>query len=279
MLRNGIEDKRNFVKEARILRFHKPDNIIGFKGICNAPFALVLEYIYFDFTPFGDNMKASSLGEYLSAIDVPDSEEFLCPYVCSTACRDIMTGLRYSHEKGVAHRDLKPANVLVNNQHYGGFAGGKLERAGNERPMTSKLADFGESRSKDVQTNMILNLHTKNITNGTPIYMAPELLVGAIRLTTTSFKDLKRTDIWALGMLLFSLVNPSVGFPYRQEIDAAQAKKQSPSQCLEELLLNKQLPSAPEMYQLKQATDWYGIEKIRKSCSRFALAKDQKFTI
>ena len=168
MLRNGVENKRNFIKEARILRSLKHDNIVGFKGICNAPFALVLEYVYFDFTPFGDNIKVSSLGEYLSAIDVPDSEEFLSPRVFSTACRDIMTGLRFSHEKGVAHRDLKPANVLVTNQHYGGFAGGELDRAENERPITSKLADFGESRSKDVQTNMILNLHRKNITNSTP---------------------------------------------------------------------------------------------------------------
>ena len=57
-------------------------------------------------------------------------------------------------------RDLKPANALVSNQHHSGFAGGELERAWNEHAITSKLADFGESRYKDIQTNTILNSHT-----------------------------------------------------------------------------------------------------------------------
>ena len=52
MLSDDVLDKKTFIKEARILERLKHPNIADFKGICNNPFALVLEYVYFDFKPF-----------------------------------------------------------------------------------------------------------------------------------------------------------------------------------------------------------------------------------
>ena len=52
MLSDDVLDKKTFIKEARILQRLKHPNIADFKGICNNPFALVLEYVYFDFKPF-----------------------------------------------------------------------------------------------------------------------------------------------------------------------------------------------------------------------------------
>ena len=43
MLGEDLQDKKTFVKEARILEGLKHQNIVRFKGICNNPFALVLE--------------------------------------------------------------------------------------------------------------------------------------------------------------------------------------------------------------------------------------------
>ena len=243
MLGKEEEDKRNFVKEARILQGLQHENIVGLRGICNAPFALVLEYVYFDFGPFGDSAtKVSSMEDFLTCINKPTSMGFLTSRMLSTACKDVMNGLKHLHAMGVAHRDLKPANVLVSNQHYRNLTGQELANAFEERPLQCKLADFGESRSADIQTNTLVRSQTNNVNRGTPVYMAPEVYVEAIRLPSVGLEDLKRVDIWALGMLLFAILNPSTKYPYRQKIEDARAKGQTPMRCLEGLLLQKSFP-------------------------------------
>ena len=68
--------------------------------------------------------------------------------------RDMLSGLRYLHKRGVLHRDLSPSNVLVS------VAG------------VAKLADFGVA--KFVTTD---GLQSQSI-HGKPAYVAPELCVG-----------------------------------------------------------------------------------------------------
>ena len=45
LLGEDILDKKMFVKEARIIQELKHPNIVKFKGICNNPFALILEFL------------------------------------------------------------------------------------------------------------------------------------------------------------------------------------------------------------------------------------------
>ena len=83
--------------------------------------------------------------------------------------------LAFAHRQGVVHRDLKPANILVN------WAADGL-----------KLADFGLARltgASNTGTGIVM---------GTPAYMAPEQLAGAV-------PD-PRTDFYALGVMLFELL-------------------------------------------------------------------------
>jgi eukaryotic-like serine/threonine-protein kinase len=83
--------------------------------------------------------------------------------------------LAYAHAQGVVHRDIKPANVLV---HW--------------PAQIVKLADFGlarSARSENTQTGVLL---------GTPVYMAPEHLAGAV--------PTPRSDTYALGVTLFQLL-------------------------------------------------------------------------
>ena len=117
-LGEDLEDKKNFVKEARILRDLQHPKIVNFKGICTTPVALILEYAYFHFMPFGMNSKVSSLSGFLATLNDYDCAGFDDPRIFLGICKDIATGLQYLHHKNVAHRDLKPANVLVSNQHY-----------------------------------------------------------------------------------------------------------------------------------------------------------------
>ena len=90
-------------------------------------------------------------------------------------CERIALALAYAHRQGVVHRDVKPANVLV------------------DWPSDAvKLADFGLARADDgVQTGT-------GIVPGSPAYMAPEQLAGAV--------PTPRSDLYALGVMLFQLL-------------------------------------------------------------------------
>ncbi len=94
--------------------------------------------------------------------------------------RQICAGLREAHAQGIVHRDLKPANIMV-------------DRNGNV-----KIMDFGVARL--VQGNGPL---TGTIV-GTPAYMAPE---------QAELKPVDaRTDIYAVGLLLYEMVTGTPAF-------------------------------------------------------------------
>ncbi|XP_064622347.1 uncharacterized protein LOC135484643 [Lineus longissimus] len=47
--------------------------------------------------------------------------------------------------------------------------------------------------------------------------MAPEILVEELRGTNASLEDLKKMDIWAMGMTLYTLINPDQPYPFSLE--------------------------------------------------------------
>ena len=85
------------------------------------------------------------------------------------------------------------------------------------RPIICKLADFGESRSAIDQTSNLCHIVTSNIIRGTPAYRAPELFRQ--NGSKLSLEDLKAVDVWALGMLLFVIINPDLKYPYQFELE------------------------------------------------------------
>jgi predicted Zn-dependent protease len=95
----------------------------------------------------------------------------------------IADALAHAHERGVVHRDLKSANVVIN-------------RAG--RP---KVLDFGLAkrlRTSDWDVTRTQERTDTGVVAGTLQYMAPELLRGDPGDT--------RSDVWALGVVLYEMV-------------------------------------------------------------------------
>ncbi|HLZ72993.1 MAG TPA: serine/threonine-protein kinase [Dehalococcoidia bacterium] len=95
----------------------------------------------------------------------------------------VALALQYAHEHGVVHRDLKPENILV-------LPNGRV-----------KLIDFGNARLQGMRR---LTWRVRGDAAGTPDYMAPEQVEGA--------RGDPRTDLYALGVLLFELLSGRVPF-------------------------------------------------------------------
>ena len=90
-------------------------------------------------------------------------------------------GLAEAHKLGVVHRDLKPQNIMI-------------DREGDVHIM-----DFGIARMVSAS-----ELTEKGVMIGTPHYMSPEQALG-------EGVD-QRTDIYALGVILYEMVTGQVPF-------------------------------------------------------------------
>ena len=180
-----------------------------------------MEYSCFGFDPFGIEKRASTLANFLHLVD-EDFDFTSFADLLPISAKDIITGLEYLHGKNIAHRDLKPANILVSNQHHSNpclIIKGNFKTAYAECPIVCKLADFGLSRSLELQTKTVLMSKTQCIGRGTLEYMAPEIHLPS--QSSVNQDDLKKSDIWSLGIVMHQIVNPNVFGPYRNEHEHA----------------------------------------------------------
>jgi TolB-like protein len=140
---------------------------------------------------------------------------------------DIARGLVAAHSAGVVHRDLKPDNVML--------AGAKSSEAlsGAERVV---ITDFGIARAADDDhegaDERSNSQRGKSLTVGgiigTPAYMAPEQVVGE---TPDG-----RSDVYALGALLFELLTARLPFEGESAVSMAMARLSHPARDVRELV-------------------------------------------
>ena len=90
---------------------------------------------------------------------------------------EVARGLAHAHAEGVVHRDLKPSNVFVTNR-------GQV-----------KVLDFGMAHA----------FGRRRVSGGTPAYMAPE--------QWEDDPEDERTDVFALGVMLFQMLSGEYPFP------------------------------------------------------------------
>jgi WD40 repeat protein/serine/threonine protein kinase len=104
---------------------------------------------------------------------------------------DLGAAVQHAHQKGIIHRDLKPSNVLVSS-HDG-------------TPVV-KVIDFGVSKaiSQSLTDKTVYTGVAQMV--GTPLYMSPEQAGSSGQEVDT------RTDIYALGVLLYELLTGTTPF-------------------------------------------------------------------
>jgi eukaryotic-like serine/threonine-protein kinase len=128
------------------------------------------------------------------------------PGRAATLARQVVLALGAAHEAGLVHRDIKPANVLLTPDGR------------------AKLADFGLVRRLDELAEGGAPLA------GTPTFMAPELFQG----TPAS----PRSDIYALGVLLFHTLSGRLPFTADKIGQIIQLHQTQPVPDIRELVEN-----------------------------------------
>ena len=116
-----------------------------------------------------------------------DQEGPLAPDIVAHYLVQACTGIAEAHARGMIHRDLKPGNLF-------------LERRPDGTPFI-KILDFGIAKFSSVDFKLT---ETKSVV-GSPSYMAPEQLRSSKLVDT-------RTDIWALGIVMYELLTEKLPF-------------------------------------------------------------------
>ena len=100
----------------------------------------------------------------------------------------VCDGVQHAHQRGIIHRDLKPANILV------------------DETGQPKILDFGVARAAGANLHLTTVQTEQGQLVGTLAYMSPEQLRGV------SADIDARTDVYALGVLLYRLLTGRLPF-------------------------------------------------------------------
>jgi hypothetical protein len=151
-----------FMKEIKVWEDLAHENIVRIHGVNILPVPYVeMEYI------------ERSLADFSKPLPADDAARIV---------RDIATGLRYAHSRGIIHRDIKPHNILMTPD------------------AVPKIADWGMSK-------VMGGGSLPTITGFSLSYAAPE------QISPDRFGDTDpRTDIYQLGVVFYELLTGVLPF-------------------------------------------------------------------
>lgn len=114
-------------------------------------------------------------------------------------------GLMKIHEQKVAHRDIKPENIMI--------------KYIDENDINIKYIDFGLSCDDDGINKV--NCKEKKML-GTSVYLDPIIVNKYFNNTELTFEDLKKSDIWSLGMTIFVMISSIIPIDLYIDISRVQ---------------------------------------------------------
>jgi len=161
-----------FRREASAAAGLQHPNVVGVfdRGTVDGTHYIAMEYV-----------EGASLKDLIErGLSVPEAVEIV---------RQVLSGVKYAHDRGIVHRDLKPQNVLVD-------AEGR-----------ARVTDFGIARagaSEITQTGSVL---------GTAQYLSPEQAQG-LPVTAAS-------DIYSVGVILYEALTGRVPFDADSPVSVA----------------------------------------------------------
>lgn len=170
--RSEKRNKKLIQRELAILRLVIHQNIVRLYDLFDTEDKLyfVLKY-----------MQGGALYQVLSEDSAYFSEERASPII-----RDILHGLVYLHTKGIVHRDVKPENIRTPE---------------NQRPFTSKSADFGLRNFLSTQDTLVSKV-------GNPYFCEREVV------TNESYGA--KADLWSLGVVAYEMLSGRKHFEKHQ---------------------------------------------------------------
>lgn len=194
-----------------------------------------------------------------SPLDDASIQETLTQHEFLEVIAKIAEALHYAHKKGIVHRDIKPANILITRE--------------TKQP---KLTDFGLAKDLDRQTM----LTQSGAMVGTLYYMSPEQVKGGSR------KIDGRTDIYALGVILYEYLTDSLPFSgettleiydkiVNEEAVPLRALNENIDQDLQNIVLKALAKDPPNRYQTGEA---FAADLTRYIAGEKVSAKAEFFT-
>ncbi|MCM8525666.1 MAG: serine/threonine protein kinase [Lentisphaeraceae bacterium] len=194
---DDVKDRLKFFREARMTALLEHPNIVPVYEVGHEN-----GFPYFTMK----EIHGKTLGEILKRIKL-DDQEYLKKYDLKALLEifiKVCDAVSYAHSKGVIHLDLKPDNI-----HVGEFGEVLVIDWGLARKIEERDEEEGDASDITNSENTI-----NGIVKGTIGYMAPEQACGQNDLRE------KRTDIYALGAILFTLLSRKVPV---EDKDAHQA--------------------------------------------------------
>ncbi len=159
-----IDHVERFKNEARLMaRLNRPDivTVYDFDETSEGHLYFIMEFV--------DGTDVSKMIE---------SQGRLTPEYALAISAHVCDALHYAHSQGVIHCDIKPGNVLINME-------GEV-----------KVADFGIAKLGGNQSGGIAE---RNMTLGTPDYIAPEALMMDVEVD-------RRADLYSIGVMLYHML-------------------------------------------------------------------------
>ena len=177
--------KKYFINEISILKKIKHNKIVKLIDLKQTPshYYIVMEYC-------NGGSLLSCLKKYMTLYKKPFSEE-----IVQYLMRQIVSGVKYIHEKGIIHRDLKLDNILVKFYSEDDF------NKYNMMKTHVKISDFGISAKLGEGKLAFTAL-------GSPAYMDPFILKKLSErndLANSEGYD-QKADIWSLGAMCYEMI-------------------------------------------------------------------------